>query len=77
LPDEALEILEIYNNISRARVFPDDWKKYTVECSLSVKTTNDKHAHMLVARKELEILRNTIWISAKQGLHRQSSNTND
>jgi hypothetical protein len=31
LPNEALEILmEIYNDIIRSRVFPDDWKKYTV-----------------------------------------------
>ncbi|PNF30200.1 hypothetical protein B7P43_G08428 [Cryptotermes secundus] len=31
LPKEALEILlEIYNDILRARVFPDDWKKYRV-----------------------------------------------
>jgi hypothetical protein len=31
LPNEALEILlEIYKDILRARVFPDDWKKYKV-----------------------------------------------
>jgi hypothetical protein len=31
LPNEALEILlEMYNDILRARVFPDDWKKYRV-----------------------------------------------
>jgi hypothetical protein len=37
---------------------------------------DDKHAHILVARKESEVLSNTIWISAKQGLYRQPSNTN-
>jgi hypothetical protein len=31
LPNEALEtLLENYNDILRARVFPDDWKKYSV-----------------------------------------------
>jgi hypothetical protein len=31
LPNEALEILlEIYNDILKQRVFPDDWKKYRV-----------------------------------------------
>jgi hypothetical protein len=39
--------------------------------------TNDKYVRILVATKEIEILRNKIWISVKQGMHRQSSNTND
>jgi hypothetical protein len=31
LPKEALEIfLEINKDILRARVFPDDWKKYRI-----------------------------------------------
>jgi hypothetical protein len=38
---------------------------------------NDKRAYILVARKESEILRNTIWILAEQWMHRQSSNTNN
>jgi hypothetical protein len=38
LPNEALEILiETYNNILRASVFPDDWKN--TEYSLSLKET--------------------------------------
>jgi hypothetical protein len=77
LPNEALEILlEIYNDILRPKVFPDDWK-YIVffipkHDKTNVKTyvlrimcvqcteTNDKHAHILVARTELEILRNNM-----------------
>jgi hypothetical protein len=39
--------------------------------------TDDKHMHIVVARKQSEILRNTIWIAVKQGLHRQPINTNN
>jgi hypothetical protein len=38
---------------------------------------NDKHGHILIARKESEILRNAIRLSAKQAIYRQSSNTTE
>jgi hypothetical protein len=36
----------------------------------------DKHVHILLARKESQILRNTIWILAKQGLHNLANGNN-
>jgi hypothetical protein len=60
LPNEALEIfIEIYNDILRARVFPDDWKYRVLFIPKRDKMTDDKHAHILVARKQSEILRST------------------
>jgi hypothetical protein len=67
LPNAALEILlEIYNNILRARVFPDDWKKYILKndktnlrpiyilgiMRVHGTRTNDKHAHILVEKNQ-------------------------
>jgi hypothetical protein len=44
LPNEAIEILlEIYNDILRARVFLDDWKKYTIFFIPKKDKTNIRH----------------------------------
>jgi hypothetical protein len=41
LPNEALEILlEICNDSLRAKVFPDDWKKYSVFFVPKIDKTN-------------------------------------
>jgi Na+-transporting NADH:ubiquinone oxidoreductase subunit NqrF len=86
-------LLEIYSNFLRERVFPDDWKKYRIFYIPKNNKNNVRIISLAsCVYKVLERMINvriscwlkhnhkfseTVWISAKPGMHRQSNNTND